>query len=125
MVSGSGSSVPWCCPIDSFTGDEDVPQVSASWGTERAAEWGAGDAQLCTDGAISLYQGAGLQFGMQRRGLLSLMMASQVPTLLQWVAECVLNGHYPLSRELKMAFQLVPLPVSILDTAAARHCCCQ
>lgn len=59
MVSGSGSSVPWCCPIDSFTGDEDVPQ---------------------------------------------------------WVAECVLNGHYPLSRELKMAFQLVPLPGSGLPS---------
>lgn len=28
MVSGSGSSVPWCCPIDSFSGEEDVPQVS-------------------------------------------------------------------------------------------------
>ena len=27
MVSGSGSVVPWRCPIDSFTGDEDVPQV--------------------------------------------------------------------------------------------------
>lgn len=34
-----------------------------------------------------------------------------MPLMLQWVAECVLDGHYPLSRELKMAFQLVPLPV--------------
>ncbi|KAL4423890.1 hypothetical protein ABPG75_001191 [Micractinium tetrahymenae] len=59
MVSGSGSSVPWCCPIDSFTGEEDAPQ---------------------------------------------------------WVAECVLNGHFPLSRELKMAFQLLPLPGSGLPS---------
>lgn len=26
MVTGSGAAVPWCCPIDSFTGEEDVPQ---------------------------------------------------------------------------------------------------
>jgi hypothetical protein len=35
MVSGSGAVVPWRCPIDSFTGDEDVPQVllggTAGW----------------------------------------------------------------------------------------------
>ena len=37
--------------------------------------------------------------------------------LLQWAAECVVHGHYPASRELKLAFQLVPLPVSQLGVA--------
>lgn len=31
--------------------------------------------------------------------------------LMQWVADCVLHGQFPVSRELKMAFQLLPLPV--------------
>lgn len=31
---------------------------------------------------------------------------------MQWVADCVLHGQFPASRELKMAFQLLPLPVS-------------
>lgn len=31
---------------------------------------------------------------------------------MQWVADCVLHGQFPVSRELKMAFQLLPLPVS-------------
>ena len=31
---------------------------------------------------------------------------------MQWVADCVLHGQFPVSRELKMAFQLMPLPVS-------------
>lgn len=34
----------------------------------------------------------------------------------QWVAECVLKGHFPVSRELKMAFQLLPLPGSALPS---------
>lgn len=38
MVSSSGSSVPWCCPIDSFTGEEDVPQVRTGRGGMEVAE---------------------------------------------------------------------------------------
>ncbi|KAI3432393.1 hypothetical protein D9Q98_003949 [Chlorella vulgaris] len=34
----------------------------------------------------------------------------------QWVADCVLRGRYPVSRELKMAFQLMPLPGSPLPS---------
>ena len=33
--------------------------------------------------------------------------------VVQWVADCVLHGRYPVSRELKMAFQLAPLPVGV------------
>ena len=28
MVTGRGGVVPWCCPIDGFTGEEAVPQVT-------------------------------------------------------------------------------------------------
>ncbi|PSC73533.1 WD repeat-containing 48 [Micractinium conductrix] len=59
MVTGRGGVVPWCCPIDGFTGEEAVPQ---------------------------------------------------------WVAECALRGHYPASKDLKMAFQLVPMQGSGLPS---------
>jgi WD repeat-containing protein 48 len=57
--TGGAGSIPWRCAIDSFSGEEEVPQ---------------------------------------------------------WVADCVLHGHFPVSRELKMAFQLLPLPGSGLPS---------
>ena len=47
---------------------------------------------------------------LQRRAGLTLR-ALHPPLVAQWVADCVLRGQFPVGRELKTAFQLLPLEV--------------
>lgn len=95
MVSGAGASgpVPWRCAINSFAGDEDVPQARRG---RLARLAGSGSAASC---ACMCSTASALVF------------TTQPYPALQWVADCVLAGQYSVGRELKMAFQLLPLPV--------------
>lgn len=81
-----------CCPGSCREG-------SCGWGVDSTrgnqSSWPLHASQRCSGAAVD-----------------SGPLAASCPALPQWVADCVLRGRYPVSRELKMAFQLMPLPVS-------------